>query len=176
MTDRPQDKDPVGPIVSSWHLAQSSLPELSEVEYALTMSNHAFHRWIVRCMNAAGESGMAPLEVLILHQVHHRDRPKTLADIRLVLHIEDTHLIAYALRKLSERGLVTTAKKGKEKTVAITDAGRTLCERYREVREALLIDLAQELGFKPQEMSRLAALLRAISGSYDHAAREATTV
>jgi predicted MarR family transcription regulator len=174
MTDNARNR--LGPIVSSAHLAQSNLPELSEVEYALTMTNHAFHRWITRCMDAAGEPGMAPLEVLILHQVNHRDRSKTLADIRLVLHIEDTHLITYALRKLSERGLVTTAKKGKEKTVAITDEGRALCSRYRDVREALLVDLAQELGFKPEEMSRLASLLRAISGSYDHAARAATTL
>jgi predicted MarR family transcription regulator len=167
---------PVGPIVSSSHLARSRMPELSEVEYALTMTNHAFQRWIVRCMDAAGAPGMSPLEVLILHQVNHRDRSKTLADIRLVLHIEDTHLITYALRKLAERGLVHTARKGKEKTVEITDSGRELCERYREVREALLVELAQELGFKPGEMSRLAALLRAISGSYDHAARAATTI
>jgi predicted MarR family transcription regulator len=176
MTKSDRNSNSVGPIVSSAHLAQSNLPELSEVEYALTMTNHAFHRWITRCMDAAGAPGMAPLEVLILHQVNHRDREKTLADIRLVLHIEDTHLITYALRKLSERGLVRTARKGKEKTVGITDEGRALCNRYREVREALLVDLAQELGFKPEEMSRLAALLRAISGSYDQAARAATTI
>ncbi|MDR9427101.1 MAG: winged helix DNA-binding protein [Salibaculum sp.] len=166
----------IGPVVSSAHLAQSDLPELSEVEYALTLSNHAFQRWIVRCMDAAGEPGMAPLEVLILHQVNHRDREKTLADIRLVLHIEDTHLITYAVRKLSERGLVSTARKVKEKTVGITDEGRALCGRYRDVREALLVDLAKELGFQPEDMSRLAALLRALSGSYDQAARAATTV
>jgi predicted MarR family transcription regulator len=119
---------------------------------------------------------MAPLEVLILHLVNHRDRAKTLADIRLVLHIEDAHLVSYAVRKLSERGLVTTARKGKEKTVAITPEGTALCDRYGEVREALLVELAQETGFSPEEMSRLAALLRAISGSYDHAARAATTL
>ncbi|MFP4304457.1 winged helix DNA-binding protein [Rhodosalinus sp.] len=166
----------IGPVVSSAHLAASDLPELSEVEYALTMANHAFHRWIVRCMDAAGAPGMAPLEVLILHLVNHRDRPKTLADIRLVLHIEDAHLVSYAVRKLSGRGLVTTARTGKEKTVAITAEGTALCGRYAEVREALLVELAQETGFAPEEMSRLAALLRAISGSYDHAARAATTL
>ena len=169
-------KPRVGPVVSSAHLAASGLPELSEVEYALTMANHAFHRWITRCMDAAGAPGMAPLEVLILHLVNHRDRPKTLADIRLVLHIEDAHLVSYAVRKLAERALVTTARKGKEKTVAITPEGTALCDRYAEVREALLVELAQETGFAPEEMSRLAALLRALSGSYDHAARAATTL
>ena len=83
----------IGPVVSSAHLAQSGLPELSEVEFALTMSNHAFQRWIMRCMSAAGGPAMSPLEVLILHLVNHRNRPKTLADICLVLHVEDTHLV-----------------------------------------------------------------------------------
>ncbi len=166
----------VGPVVSSAHLAASGLPELSEVEYGLTMANHAFQRWITRCMDAAGAPGMAPLEVLILHLVNHRDRAKSLSDIRLVLHIEDAHLVSYAVRKLSERGLVRTARKGKEKTVEITAEGAALCTRYAEVREALLVDLARETGFSPEEMSRLAALLRALSGSYDHAARAATTL
>ena len=166
----------VGPVVSSAHLAASGLPELSEVEYALTMANHAFQRWITRCMDAAGAPGMAPLEVLILHLVNHRDRTKTLGDIRLVLHVEDAHLVSYAVRKLAERGLVRTARKGKEKTVEITAEGADICRTYAEVREALLIDLARETGFAPAEMSRLAALLRAISGSYDQAARAATTL
>ena len=98
------------------------------------------------------------------------------ADIRLVLHIEDAHLVSYAVRKLSQRKLVTTARKGKEKTVEITSEGAALCTRYAEVREALLVELARETGFPPEEMSRLAALLRAISGSYDDAARAATTL
>jgi predicted MarR family transcription regulator len=54
------------------------------VEFALTMANNAFQRWIVRCMGAAGGPAMSPLEVLIVHLVHHRERPKTLADICLV--------------------------------------------------------------------------------------------
>ena len=172
----PEPPRSVGPVVSSAHLAASGLPELSEVEYALTMANHAFQRWITRCMDAAGAPGMAPLEVLILHLVNHRDRAKTLADIRLVLHVEDAHLVTYAVRKLSENGLVSTARKGKEKTVEITPDGAALCARYAEVREALLIELARETGFPPEEMSRLAALLRALSGSYDHAARAAMTL
>ncbi|WP_371037174.1 winged helix DNA-binding protein [Rhodosalinus sp. FB01] len=172
----PGDRPMVGPVVSSAHLANSKVPELSEVEFALTMANHAFQRWITRCMTAAGAPGMAPLEVLILHLVNHRDRAKTLADIRLVLHVEDTHLVSYAVRKLNERGLVETGREGKEKTVRITEAGTALCTRYAEVREALLVEGIAASGLDPAEMSRLAALLRAISGSYDQAARAATTL
>lgn len=167
---------PLGPVVSSAHLAQSDLPELSEVEFALTMGNHAFQRWTVRCMAAAGAPTMSPLEVLILHLVNHRERPKSLADICLVLNVEDTHLVNYAIKKLVAADLVKAGRNGKEKTIEITETGVALCLRYREVREALVVRAVQQLGFDPQELSRLAALLRALSGSYDQAARSAAAM
>ena len=166
----------VGPVVSSAHLAASSLPALSEVEFALTMANHAYQRWIVRASRAAGGPAMSPLEVLILHLVNHRDRPKTLADLCLVLNIEDTHLANYAVKKLTEHGLVAPGRTGKEKTVAITEAGAALCARYAEVREGLLLEGARSLGIPAEELSRLAATLRALSGSYDQAARAAAAL
>ena len=175
MTDTPKTRA-LGPVVSSAHLANSALPEASEMEFAMTMANHAFHRWMTRCMAAAGEPGMAPLEILTLHLVHHLARPKTLADICLVLNVEDTHLVNYALRKLTERGLVETGRKGKEKTVSITPAGAALCTRYGEVREALLVRGLKATGIDPAELSNLAALLRALSGSYDQAARAAASL
>ncbi|WP_114966280.1 winged helix DNA-binding protein [Alkalilacustris brevis] len=180
MTDEARKSGPqgagVGPVVSAAHLADASLPALSEVEFALTMQTHAYQRWIVRCMAAAGGPSMSPLEVLILHLVHHRARPKTLADICLVLNIEDTHLANYAIRKLQGHGLVAPGRKGKEKTIAITDAGQALCARYAEVRAALLLRSAGQLGLDEAEMSRLAALMRMLSGSYDQAARAAAAL
>ncbi len=166
----------IGPVVSSAHLASSALPALSEVEFALTMAGHGFQRWMVRCMTAAGVPGLSPLEVLILHLVNHRDRSKTLADICLVLNIEDTHLANYAIRKLEGHGLVGTGRKGKEKAVFITEAGAALCTRYGEIRDALLVRTARQLGYDPAEISRLAALLRALSGAYDQAARAAAAL
>lgn len=166
----------VGPVVSSAHLAESELPELSEVEFAVTMANNAFQRWITRCAAAAGAEGLSALEVLVLHLVYHRERPKTLADICLVLNVEDTHLVNYATRKLKERGLVATGRKGKEKTVEITENGAEVCRRYAEVREKLLVSTATALGIDAGDMSRLAALMRALSGSYDQAARAAASL
>lgn len=168
--------DPVGPVVSSAHLARSSLPPLSEVEFALTMANHAFQRWMVRCMTAAGQPGLSPLEVLIVHLVHHRQRPKSLADICLVLNIEDTHLANYAIKKLEGQKLVKTGRKGKEKTVAITEKGSALCTRYGEIREALVVRAARQMGHDPAEISRMGALLRTLSGAYDQAARAAAAL
>ncbi|MCC5958640.1 MAG: winged helix DNA-binding protein [Rhodobacteraceae bacterium] len=166
----------IGPIVSSVHLANSSLPALSELEFALTMANNAFHRWMVRCMTAAGMPGLSPLDVLIVHLVNHRDRTKTLADICLVLNIEDTHLANYAIRKLVQHGLVRTGRAGKEKTVAITDEGQALCTRYAEIREALVVRAARQMGHDPADISRMAAMLRTLSGAYDQAARAAAAM
>lgn len=178
MTDpkTPPPLPDVGPVVSSAHLADSALPALSEVEFAITMINHAYHRWMVRCMTASGGPVMSPLEVLILHLVHHRGRPKTLAEVCLILNIEDTHLANYAIRKLTQAKLLKAGRKGKEKTVEITDAGAALCARYREVREALLVRAARQLGRDPADISRVAALLRALSGSYDQASRAAAAL
>ncbi len=174
--DRRPTAPDVGPVVSSAHLADSALPALSEVEFAVTMMNNAYHRWMVRCMMAAGGPAMSPLEVLILHLVHHRGREKTLAEVCLILNIEDTHLANYAIRKLTQARLLQAGRKGKEKTVRITDAGAMLCARYKEVREALLVRAARQLGHDSADISRVAALLRALSGSYDQAARAAAAL
>jgi len=166
----------VGPVVSSAHLARSSLPALSEVEFALTMANNAFHRWMVRCMAAAGAPGLSPLEVLIVHLVNHRERPKSLADICLVLNIEDTHLVNYAIKKLVSQKLVKAGRKGKEKTVGITEKGAALCTRYGEIREALVVRAVRQMGHDPADISRMAALIRTLSGAYDQAARAAAAL
>ncbi len=176
MTDAPSNPPDIGPVVSSAHLADGALPALSEVEFALTMMNNAYQRWMVRCMTAAGGPVMSPLEVQILHLVHHRGRPKTLAEVCLILNIEDTHLANYAIKKLTQTQLLKAGRQGKEKTVEITDAGAALCARYKEVREALLVRAARQLGHDPKDMSRVASLLRALSGSYDQAARGAAAL
>jgi len=176
MSDPRSTDAAVGPVVSASHLADGRMPPLSELEFALTMANHAFHRWMVRGMAAAGAPGLSPLEVLVLHQVHHRDRPKTLADLCLVLAIEDTHTVSYALKKLEAQGLVRSGRRGKEKTVTITAAGEATSLAYRSIREGLLVASVAATGLDPGEMSKLAALLRTLSGQYDHAARAAAAM
>jgi predicted MarR family transcription regulator len=94
----------IGPIVSSAHLADNAAPELSELEFALTIANNAFQRWIVRGTTAVGMGELGALDVLVLHTVNHRGRPKKLADICLVLNQEDTHVVAYALRSWKSWG------------------------------------------------------------------------
>lgn len=166
----------IGPIVSSAHLAEGGSPGLSEVEYGMILASHAFSRWMVRCMAAAGLPGLSATEILILHSVRHRGREKKLADICLVLDIEDTHVATYAIRKLEAAGLVTTGKAAKEKTIKITNKGADACTRYAQIRERLFV--ASTTNARPAEdtLSEIAAVLRFLSGAYDQAARSATTL
>ena len=166
----------VGPVVSAAHLASGAVPELSELEYAVIIAGNAMQRWYVRCMAASGLGGLTAMEVQVLHSVNHRDREKTLADLCLVLNIEDTHLVNYAIKKLAEQRLVATGRRGKEKTVKITRQGAQACQAYQRIREALLVESVRALGLDRAEMSKAARLLRAVSGQYDQAARSAASL
>lgn len=166
---------PLGPVESSAHLASGSFAEISELEFSLTLAGNAFQRWMVRATAMAGFPELGSLDILVLHSVYHRDRPKKLADICLVLNVEDTHTVNYAVKKLIKAGLVKDGRQGKEKTVVATRKGAHLCERYREIREVLLLNAVNELGLEPEQVSRAAAILRLMAGQYDQAARAATT-
>lgn len=162
----------IGPIVSSAHLAEGGSPAMSEVEYGLILASHAFSRW----MAAAGLPGLSPIEILILHSIRHRDREKKLADICLVLDIEDTHIATYAIRKLEKAGLLTTGKAAKEKTVKITAKGAEACAHYAQIRERLLVDSTANARPSEETLSELAALLRFMSGAFNQATRSAITL
>ncbi len=170
------DRDELGPIVSSGHLASGAMPALSEFEFGLILVSHAFHRWMVRCMASAGVPDLSHIDVLILHNVNHRGKPKRLADICLVLNIEDTHIVNYSLKKLERLKLVKSGRQGKEKVVSITPAGESACLKYREVREALLVNAVKSLGLDERALSAIAGQMRALSGNYDQAARAAASI
>jgi len=164
------------PIVSSSHLVSEKSVELSELEYGLIIANNAFQRWIERCMTASGMPDLNCTDILILHNIHHRNRPKKVADICFNLNIEDTHTVTYSLRKLSRLQLVMNHKQGKENSFATTSRGGALCERYREIREDCLVDSLGSLGAANPEIGELARVLRALSGLYDQAARSAASM
>jgi predicted MarR family transcription regulator len=161
--------------VTSSHLA-ASYPELSGFEFGLIVAWHAFERWMLRCMAAAsdGQRDLAPIDVLVLHHTHHRRAAKRIADICFVLDVEDTHVVSYSLKKLAAAGLVRGERRGKEVFFSTTAAGADLCARYKEVRDACLVDQHSRA---PQEADRLADIaqfLRGQAGTYDQASRTAT--
>jgi predicted MarR family transcription regulator len=166
----------LGPIVSSAHLASGAMPALSELEFGMILLGHAFERWMVRCMAAAGVPDLSPLDVLVVHTIAHRGRAKRLADICLVLNIEDTHLVTYAVKKLEALGLIVSGRRGSEKTVALTPKGEGVIQRYRRIREALLVAPVKGAGADEAKLSEIAGLMRALSGHYDQAARAAASL
>ncbi|MFC5503855.1 MULTISPECIES: winged helix DNA-binding protein [Hyphomicrobiales] len=172
----PPSSTELGPIVSSGHLAAGAMPALSEFEFAMSMTVHAFHRWMVRAMAAAGTPDLSPLDVLVLHNVNHRGKAKRLADICLVLNIEDTHLVNYALKKLERLKLLKAGRKGKEKTVEVTPAGEEACRAYARIREQLLVKSVLSTGLDPKRLSEIATAMRSLSGQYDQAARAAASL
>lgn len=172
---RPEATPPVK-FVTSAHLVSARAPEVSEFEFGLIMAGHAFGRWVVRCMAAAGQPDLTTLDVLVLHHVNHRDRAKKLADICFILNVEDTHTVAYSLKKLGGLGLVEGRRSGKEVFHATTDAGQALVEAYRKVRETCLIDSVVGSATPNAEMGQAAQVLRTLSGLYDQAARAAASL
>jgi predicted MarR family transcription regulator len=167
---------PLGPIVSSAHLAAGAMPALSELEFGLILLGHAFERWMVRCMAAAGVPDLSPLDVLVLHTIAHRERAKRLADICLVLNIEDTHLVTYSVKKLESHGLVASGRTGNEKNVTISRKGEGVVAKYTKIREALLVAPVKGAGSDERRLSEVAAMMRALSGHYDQAARAAASL
>ena len=161
-------------IVSSSHLVSPHSVELSEFEFGLIVAWNAFARWAVRCMAAAGCPDLTITDVLLVHHLCHRARNKKLADICFVLNYEDTHVVAYSLKKLVAAGLAQASKQGKEVFYSPTPAGEAVVSRYRAVREHCLIgSLDTE---RNADIGELARLLRTMSGLYDQAARAATSL
>lgn len=173
--ERPSGGRTVGPIVSSSHLSGRAA-ELSELEFGLIVAGNAFNRWMVRCMNAAGLPDLSPLDILVLHSVNHRGRSKKSADICLVLNVEDTHTVTYALKKLLKYEVVVSERRGKETFYSITGKGEGICQAYAEIRENCLVDSLRTLGFSNTDLGSIASFLRGISGLYDQAARSAASL
>jgi len=163
-------------IVSSRHLADGENWESSEIEYGMIIAYNAFSRWMTRCMSAAGNTDLTPLEILVLHNTNHRGRDKRLTDICFLLNIEDTHTVNYALRKLMKMELLVSEKRGKEVFYSASPTGEKLCEAYRVVRDRCFVDGLSRLDMTGEEMREIAASMRALSGQYDQASRAAASL
>ncbi len=163
-------------IVSSRHLAEGEGWEVSEFEFGLIIAYNAFSRWMTRCMAAAGQPDLSPLDILILHNVNHRDREKRLSDICFLLNIEDSHTVNYALRKLLKVGLLASEKRGKEVFYSTSETGTELCRAYRDIRRQCLLDAVGRTDLSGAELREIAGALRTLSGQYDQASRAAASL
>ncbi len=170
----PDSKD-LSAIVTSSHLVSELSQELSEYEYGLTIANNSYHRWMLHCSSSSGITELTPLDVLIVHYINHRERPKKVADISFILNQEDTHTISYSVRKLVSLEMIKGTKQGKETFYKTTEKGQNYCAEYKAIREKCLISSLQSLNLSNEELGEIAKALRTLSGIYDQASRAAAS-
>ena len=148
--------------------------DLSEFEYALIILMFGFQRWVENCMSAANLHGLNALDTLVLHTVNHRARGKRLAEICMVLNIDDTHLVTYALKKLAAADLVLVTPQGRERHFETTPRGEKACFEYRRVREEFLVPSLSWVSGRDDSVTDTAGFLRMMTALYDQAGRFAT--
>ncbi|MGB5445605.1 MAG: winged helix DNA-binding protein [Psychromonas sp.] len=163
------------PIVSSSHLASEKSMRLSEFEYALTMVNNAFNRWMLSSSQACELENMSPLDILVMHNIHHRDRAKRITDIAFTLNIDDTHNVSYSVRKLAKKGFVNHQRKGKDTYYSVTEQGKEFCLEYAKIREECLVKALEQLNLD-ESLEYIAKTMRTLSGFYDQASRAARSL
>lgn len=144
---------------------------MTQFELGMIVAKNAFEQWVVRCGAAAGMKGYSPLELLILHMIDDNARPRRLADICFGLKIEDTHLVSYAMKKLTKADLVTSRKEGKDTFFSNTAAGSEIVCKYKAVREKILIRSLGMLSIEQLDLEGQAARMRALAAVYEQAAR-----
>lgn len=149
--------------------------ETTSFEIALIVANNAFTQWVSRCAAAAGLAGLAPFDLLILSLINRRLPDKRATDICFALKVEDSHTVAYSLKKLGNAGLVKSQRNGKETLFSTTAEGKMMCERYQAVRRKFLIEALTLFGDDELDIAAVTSILRALSGMYEQAARNATT-
>jgi predicted MarR family transcription regulator len=149
---------------------------LEDFEIGAIRTVHAYQRWLTGCMDAAGLSDLTVMDTLALLYVNHRGHDTRLADICFLLNIEDTHTVAYSLRKLSAIGVVEACKHGKEVTYTATPPGRAYLARFNAIRDERLLAPLKETDLGESALEELARFLRKMSGLYDQAARAASSL
>lgn len=156
-------------------LVKSAAPGLSELELSLIVAFNAFQQWVGRCGAAAGAKGFSPFELLVLHMIAYGDGTKRIADVSFALKVEDSHLVSYAIKKLSKLNLVNSTKSGKDTFFGCTEAGRGLVDQYGEVRKICLVRTLSRLTGHDIDLDQTADTLRLLAGLYEQAARQAET-
>jgi predicted MarR family transcription regulator len=148
--------------------------ELSEFEYSLIILSFGFMRWVENCMEAASFRGLNSMDVLVLHTVNHRARGRRLAEVCMVLNVDDTHLVSYSLKKLVAADLVKVLPIGRERHFETTPRGDEACMAYRKVREKFLVPSLAWLSGERNMVHDAGAFMRTMTAIYDQAGRFAT--
>src|SRR3954465_8219648 len=134
----PASKLPPSDRAAAPFVAQPDLSRtLSDFEFTLIIVMYGFSRWVQTCMTASNVRGLSAVDILVLHAVNHRARDRRLHEICMVLNIDESHLVAYALKKLTAAGLVSSRTERREHHYSTTSQGDEACLAYRRTREEI---------------------------------------
>jgi len=124
-------------------------------------------------MNASDVVGLNSLDILILHALNRRPKGQRLSEIGVVMNIDDTHLIAYSLKKLMNAKLVEATRTGRERIFVTTAEGDTACATYHRIREKFLVREVAKRETDFTQLEKAAATLSDLASMYDRAGRAA---
>jgi predicted MarR family transcription regulator len=151
----------------------SDAQRLSKFEYHLITVMFGFFRWIETCMNAADLVGLNSLDILVLHALNRRPKGQRLSEIGLVMNIDDTHLVAYSLKKLMNAHLVSAKRLGRERIFITTVDGDAACIDYHRVREKFFVKEVVKRANEFEDFEKVAETLSNLASTYDRAGRAA---
>lgn len=149
---------------------------LSDLEFAIINLSFGFHKWVETCMAASATRGLNPMDILVLHGINLRARGRRLAEICMVLNIDDAHLVSYSLKKLLAADLARVHRRGRESHYETTELGDKACDEYRRVRDEFLVPNVQWFieGRSTTEMQQVTLFLKTMTAMYDQSGRSAT--
>jgi predicted MarR family transcription regulator len=146
---------------------------MTQFELSLVVAYNAFSQWTIRCGTAVGAGRFSSLDLLVIGFLNAHDQTVRATDISFALKIEDNYTVQYSLKKLLAAKLVESQRNGKETLFSLTGKGRSLYADYAVVRSKFLLDAMSMLSKDGLDMDGLVGRLRAISGIYEQAARNA---
>jgi len=155
--------------------ARSEQERLSELELTLTVLWNSVRRWMSQRSKASAINGLSDLDVFLMHLLVYRNRQLRAIDMAFALSIDDMHLVSYSLKKLVKLKAITSTKVGKEVFYLAAEKGRKHYNEFLDDRQKFLEPALKYISHKDFDLEQLSAMLRALSGVYEQAARAAAS-
>ncbi|WP_322102476.1 winged helix DNA-binding protein [Paraburkholderia sp. J41] len=160
-----------------WHLAVNDFGvEITDLEYAVMRLDQSFSRWQSECMAAVTGTALSGQENALVHVIHMHERAKTTRDLLQLTNRQDVANMQYELRKLIKVGLIE--KSGSARTgvyYTTTAEGARVCEQYAQLRESVLLKMAEATAGIKNAAARATACLEQLERVYETATREVAT-
>ncbi|MBD2842622.1 winged helix DNA-binding protein [Erythrobacter rubeus] len=156
---------------SRYMTRRSTGAALTRTELAIIRSAQAFERWCVVLHSTVSDSRLSAQDVWILHSIRMRGGAQNLSELLLFLNRNDVSTIQYSLRKIEQAGLIerVTGNSKREAGYRLTEEGEAATKEYADLRDELLIELAEDIRDFEEALVAAASTLERLTGTYDQA-------